>query len=99
LSARPQPKPIPTKQVGGGAKLDQEVGQLDSAITEAGNKIDSSYGYLTALNKRGADNQLPAGDAQGATGGEVGAFVYSVPAPTTRLTKHTPRPSLPASPF
>jgi hypothetical protein len=73
------PKPIATKQVGGGAKLDKAVGQLDSAITEAGEKVDNSYAYLTALNKRAYDNRLPAGDAQGATGGETGAWVYSVP--------------------
>jgi hypothetical protein len=71
-------KPIHTREVGGGAKLDAAVGKLDSAITEAADKVDNAYAYLTALNKRAADNQLPAGDAQGATGGEVGAFVYSV---------------------
>ena len=71
------PKPIPTKQVGGGGKLDSAVGQLDAAITEAGDKVDNAYAYLTALNQRAANNQLPAGDAKGATA-EVGAFVYSV---------------------
>jgi hypothetical protein len=76
--SKKKPKQIHTKEVGGGAKLDSAVGQLDSAITGAGNKVDNAYAYLTAINKRAADNKLPAGDAQGATGGQAGAFVYSV---------------------
>ena len=71
-------KQIHTREIGGGAKLDSAVGQLDSAITDAANKVDSSYAYLKALDQRAANNQLPAGNAQGATGGQVGAFVYSV---------------------
>jgi hypothetical protein len=69
--------PIPEKQVGGGAKLDSAVGKLDSAITDAATKVDNAYAYLTALDKRAADDKLPAGNAVGATA-QVGAFVYSV---------------------
>src|SRR5271167_297910 len=65
------------KQVGGGAHLDAAVGQLDSAITHAGEEIDKRYAYLTALDKRAAENLLPAGNAIGATY-QVGAYVYSV---------------------
>jgi hypothetical protein len=69
--------PIPTRQVGGGTLLDQAVGQLDGAISGAGDKVDNAYAYLTALEKRAGENLLPAGNAQGATA-QVGAFVYSV---------------------
>ena len=69
-----QAKPIHTRQVGGGTHLDKAFGQLDSAITEAANKVDNTYAYLTALDKRAADNQLPAGNAKGATA-QVGAYV------------------------
>jgi hypothetical protein len=69
---------IHTREIGGGAKLDSAVGQLDGAITDAADKVDNSYAYLTALNQRAANNKLPAGNAQGATGGQIGAYVYSV---------------------
>jgi hypothetical protein len=72
-----QRQPVTTKQVGGGAKLDNAVGRLDAAITEAADKVDKSYAYLMALDRRASDNKLPAGNAIGATG-QVGAFVYSV---------------------
>jgi hypothetical protein len=72
-----QPKIIHTKQIGGGAKLDSAVGKLDSAITNAATKVDNAYAYLTALDKRAAENKLPAGNAVGATA-QAGAFVYSV---------------------
>jgi len=72
-----QSKTIQPKQIGGGAHLDKAFGQLDGAITDAANKVDNTYAYLTALDKRAADNQLPAGNATGATA-QVGAFVYSV---------------------
>jgi hypothetical protein len=70
-------KAIGTKQVGGGAKLDSAVGQLDSAINDAANKVDADYAYLTALDKRAAENRLPAGNAKGATA-QAGAYVLSV---------------------
>jgi hypothetical protein len=70
-------KAIQPKQVGGGAHLDAAVGKLDSAITDAGNKVDSAYAYLKALDKRSAENLLPTGDAIGATF-QTGAYVYSV---------------------
>jgi hypothetical protein len=70
-------QPIQTRQVGGGARLDKAVGRLDSAITDAADKVDSSYAYLAALDKRATENRLPAGNAIGATG-QVGAFVYSI---------------------
>ena len=70
-------KAIQPKQVGGGAHLDKAVGQLDDAITSAGTKVDGYYANLTALNKRAAENKLPAGNAIGATF-QTGAFVYSV---------------------
>jgi len=70
-------KAIQTKQVGGGAHLDAAVGQLDSAITHAGEEIDKRYAYLGALDKRSAENLLPAGNAVGATY-QVGAYVYSI---------------------
>jgi hypothetical protein len=72
-----KPKQIHTREIGGGAKLDSAVGQLDGAITEAGDKVDNAYAYLTALNQRAAANKLPGGDAVGATA-QAGAFVYSV---------------------
>jgi hypothetical protein len=72
-----KPKPIPTKQIGGGAQLDAAVGRLDSGITDAATKVDNAYAYLTALNTRAAENKLPAGNAIGATA-QTGAFVYSV---------------------
>jgi hypothetical protein len=71
------PKAIQPKQVGGGAKLDKAVGQLDASITSAADKVDSSYANLTALEKRAAENQLPAGNAIGATV-QAGAFSYSI---------------------
>jgi hypothetical protein len=71
------PKKIQPKQVGGGARLDKAVGQLDDSITSAGNKVDTYYANLTALDKRSSDNMLPAGNAKGATV-QAGAFVYSV---------------------
>src|SRR5271167_54122 len=70
-------KAVQSKQVGGGAHLDAAVGQLDSAITGAGEEIDKRYAYLTALDKRAAENLLPAGNAIGATY-QVGAYVYSI---------------------
>src|SRR5271165_649401 len=70
-------KAIQTKQVGGGAHLDAAVGQLDSAITHAGEEIDKRYAYLAALDKRAAENLLPAGNAIGASY-QVGAYVYSI---------------------
>jgi hypothetical protein len=70
-------KHIHEQQVGGGAKLDNAVGQLDSAITGAANKVDNGYAYLAALDTRAADNKLPAGNAVGATA-QTGAYVYSV---------------------
>ena len=72
-----QPRTIHPKQVGGGAHLDAAFGQLDAAITDAANKVDSSYAYLKALDKRAARNKLPAGNAIGATV-QAGAFVYSI---------------------
>ncbi len=72
-----QSKTIQPKQVGGGAHLDKAFGQLDAAITNAADKVDNTYAYLAALDKRAADNQLPAGNATGATA-QAGAFVYSV---------------------
>jgi hypothetical protein len=72
-----QPKAIQPKQVGGGAHLDKAFGDLDAAITDAGNKVDGVYAYLTALDKRATDNKLPAGNAIGATV-QAGAFVYSI---------------------
>jgi hypothetical protein len=77
LSPHKPGKLIGTKQIGGGAKLDAAVGKLDAAISETAAKVDNAYAYLTALNKRAAENKLPAGDAKGATA-QVGAFVYSV---------------------
>src|SRR5271167_461917 len=70
-------KAVQPKQVGGGAHLDAAVGQLDSAITHAGEEIDKRYAYLAALDKRSAENLLPAGNAIGATY-QVGAYVYSI---------------------
>jgi hypothetical protein len=70
-------KAIQTKQVGGGAHLDAAVGQLDSALTSAGEEIDKRYAYLTALDKRAAENLLPTGNAIGATY-QVGAYLYSI---------------------
>ena len=70
-------KPVQPTQVGGGAQLDQAVGQLDAAITSAANNVDSSYAYITALDQRATNNRLPAGNAIGATA-QAGAFVYSV---------------------
>jgi hypothetical protein len=72
-----QSKTIRPKQVGGGARLDAAVGQLDGAITDAANKVDSTYAYLAALEKRAGEDKLPGGDASGATV-QAGAFVYSV---------------------
>ena len=71
------PKAIQSKQVGGGAHLDKAVGQLDASITSAANKVDSGYANLTALEKRAGENQLPAGNAIGATV-QAGAFSYSI---------------------
>jgi hypothetical protein len=73
-----QRKQIGTRTIGGGAKLDSAVGKLDGAITKAGDKVDKAYAYLTALDQRAAANRLPGGNALGATGGQLGAFVYSV---------------------
>lgn len=70
-------KSVQSKQVGGGAHLDAAVGQLDSAITGVGNEVDKRVAYLAALNKRAAENKLPAGNAIGATY-QVGAYVYSI---------------------
>ena len=72
-----QAKTIHTKQVGGGARLDTAFAKLDSAITDSADKVDHTYAYLTALDKRAADNKLPAGNATGATV-QAGAFVYSI---------------------
>jgi hypothetical protein len=72
-------KVIQPKQLGGGAKLDAAVGQLDAAITSAGTKVDNSYAYLTALDTRAGQSQLPAGNASGTTV-ETGALSYSLPA-------------------
>jgi hypothetical protein len=71
------PKAIKTKQVGGGAKLDAAVAQLDAAITGTASEVDDKYAYLTALDKRAAESKLPAGNAIGATT-QAGAFVYSI---------------------
>jgi len=70
-------KAIGTKQVGGGAHLDAAVAQLDAAITGTAAKVDNEYAYLGALNKRAAGNQLPAGNALGAST-QTGAYVYSI---------------------
>jgi putative membrane protein len=72
-------KTIHPKQLGGGAKVDAAVGQLDAAISSAGTKVDNSYAYLTALDTRAGQSQLPAGNASGATV-QTQAFVYSLPA-------------------
>jgi hypothetical protein len=69
--------PIHTKRIGGGARLDKAVGQLDGEITKAADKVDSTYAYLRALDQRAAESRLPAGNAQGATA-QAGAFVYSI---------------------
>jgi hypothetical protein len=72
-----QARTIHSKQVGGGARLDQAFAKLDSAITDSADKVDHAYAYLTALDKRAAGNKLPAGNATGATV-QAGAFVYSI---------------------
>jgi hypothetical protein len=57
--------------------LDAAVGKLDAAIASAGTKVNNDYAYLVALDKRASENQLPAGNATGATL-QPGAFVYSI---------------------
>jgi hypothetical protein len=76
-TGRHSSKTIQPKQVGGGARLDAAVGQLDAAITGTATKVDNEYAYLTALNQRATETQLPAGNAKGATT-EAGAYVYSI---------------------
>ena len=70
-------KTIQPKQIGGGAKIDAAVDQLDAAITQAGQTVDDNYAYLTALNIRAGQNLLPAGNASGATA-QVGALIWSI---------------------
>jgi len=72
-----QSKTIQPKQVGGGARVDQAFAKLDAAITDSADKVDNTYAYLTALDKRASENRLPAGNATGATV-QAGAFVYSI---------------------
>lgn len=69
--------PIQPKRIGGGAKLDHAVNELNAAITKGADKVDKDYAYLKALDKRASENLLPAGNAKGATV-QAGAFVYSV---------------------
>ncbi len=70
-------KTITPKAVGGGAKLDAAVAQLDAAITKASNELDDDYAYLDALDTRASQSMLPAGNASGATV-QAGAFIYSI---------------------
>jgi len=70
-------KTVQPKEIGGGADLDAAVAQLDAAITEAGNTVDTNYAYLDALNYRGGQNLLPAGNASGASV-QDGLVLYSI---------------------
>ncbi|MGO8887950.1 MAG: hypothetical protein ACLQI7_30570 [Streptosporangiaceae bacterium] len=70
-------KAIQPKQIGGGAKIDSAVGQLDAAITQAGQTVDDNYAYLTALDIRAGQYLLPAGNASGATA-QSGAIIWSI---------------------
>ena len=78
-------KTIHPKQVGGGKHLDAAVGKLDAAITDVGTKVNDDYAYLTALNTRASQTQLPAGNASGATV-QAGAVSYSISG--ANLTQH-----------
>ena len=70
-------KTVQPEQVGGGSKLDAAVAQLDLAINNAGDQVDYTYGYLTALDTRAGQNMLPGGNASGTTL-QSGAVVYSI---------------------
>lgn len=70
-------RPISTKQIGGGARLDAAVQRLDAAISGAAGQVDTQYADLTALDKRARQTQLPGGNATGATV-QAGLIVYSV---------------------
>ena len=73
----PKERRIHPRQVGGGALVDQAVGDLDSAITKAGATVDDDYSYLLALNKRATGDQLLTGHATGATA-QYSYLVYSI---------------------
>jgi hypothetical protein len=80
LTPKPTTQPtktVQTQTVGGGAQLDAAVNQLDAAITSAGTEVDANYADLDALDVRAFDNQLPAGDATGATH-QAGIVIYSI---------------------
>ncbi len=70
-------KAIQPTTIGGGAKLDAAVKQLDDAISQAGATVDDNYAYLTALETQAGQNLLPAGNASGATA-QAGALSYSI---------------------
>ena len=70
-------KAIQPTTIGGGAKLDAAVKQLDDAISQAGATVDDNYAYLTALETQAGQNLMPASNASGATA-QAGALSYSI---------------------
>jgi len=75
--SKKQPKTVQPTQVSGHGRLDAAVAELNDSITQAGNSVDASYAQLDALDIRAAQNQMPAGNATGATM-QNGLVIFSV---------------------